>query len=129
MGGVETALLVAAGGALGALSRWGCGALLERVTGAPMPWGTLAVNVLGCLALGVVVAGARDRWPALDPWRPLLATGFLGAFTTFSTFCGEGDEFLAGRRWGAASLYLLGSVALGLVAFRAGATLAARVPA
>jgi fluoride exporter len=79
-------LLVMVGGSLGAASRYGISLLSVRLWGAHFPWGTLAVNLLGCFAIGLLIALA-DRSRLLTPdVRLLLLTGYLGALTTFSTF-------------------------------------------
>ena len=120
MGGLRAVMLVAAGGALGAVSRWAAGAWFARRFGTRFPWGTLAVNLAGCLALGFVLALLEERLPQSDMWRPLVAVGFLGAFTTFSTFCWEGDALLRDGEWMRAAAYVLASVAVGLLAVRVG---------
>ncbi|GAC1440180.1 MAG: hypothetical protein NVSMB55_03850 [Mycobacteriales bacterium] len=107
--------VVAAGGAVGSLGRYGI-ALLVPHGGAELPVGTLLVNVTGCFLLGVLVA----RWPQA-PWlRPVLGTGMLGGFTTFSALALETDRLLA-RAPVVAVLYLglslllgIGAAALGL---------------
>lgn len=106
-------LAVAAGSAAGGLARfWMSEAILHRF-GKAFPWGTLAVNLLGCLFIGVLAARA-DRLS--EETRLLLATGFCGGFTTFSTFTLETAGLSAGR----AALYTIASVAGGLGAFRLG---------
>lgn len=91
-------LLVAAGGSLGALTRWGTGLLAARLLGKGFPWGTLAVNVVGCFVMGIVMEWlldleshqAKQLAPALQTqfaiWHKGVAIGFLGALTTFSSF-------------------------------------------
>jgi CrcB protein len=77
---------VGLGGALGAMARVGLGQVLARQLGAAMPWGTLAANLLGGLAIGYLAG----RWGTAEflgrPWLMLAAPGFLGGFTTFSAF-------------------------------------------
>jgi CrcB protein len=83
---VEKTALVMCGGSLGAASRYGISLLAARVVGTGFPWGTLAVNLIGCFLIGVVFA-LIDRMRVLTPdVRLLFVTGFLGALTTFSTF-------------------------------------------
>lgn len=103
------ALLVAAAGALGALARYGVGVGLG---GRAFPWATLTVNVVGSVALGYVLAGAAARWePAVVA---AVTVGFLGAFTTFSTFSAETMALLRDGRSAVALLYVGASLALGL---------------
>ncbi|HSM73017.1 MAG TPA: fluoride efflux transporter CrcB [Desulfobacterales bacterium] len=81
--------LVMCGGSLGAASRYGIGLLAVRIWGAGFPWGTLIVNLVGCFFIGLVF-GLGDSVRFLTPeMRLLLVTGYLGALTTFSTFCLE----------------------------------------
>jgi CrcB protein len=99
---------VAIGGAAGSLSRWLVVVAGLRLFGPAFPWGTLAVNFLGSFAIGVLAElVARGAPPLL---RPLLITGFLGGFTTFSAFALE--ALTLSRPLGA--LYVVASVALSL---------------
>ena len=117
-------LAVAVGGALGSVARFGAG-LFARGVAPGWPWGTLFVNVLGSLLIGVLVGWFGLR-PAPDAVRLGLITGVLGGFTTFSAFSMETIEMLragdvvAGTVYVAASLVLgLAACALGLWAMRA----------
>ncbi|MEE8572312.1 MAG: fluoride efflux transporter CrcB [Gemmatimonadota bacterium] len=121
-----TLAYVALGGALGALARYGISGWVYERMGETFPWGTVVVNVLGCLALGAVV-----RWlqvSAVSPEvRPFLTIGLLGAFTTFSTFSYETVALLQEGQWLRAGLYVGGSVALGLIAMVVGMALVTTV--
>lgn len=112
--------LVALGGALGALARTGISEWIYGRTGHGFAWGTLAVNLLGCLAIGMARAGVETAdWGSLE-LRTLVFSGFLGAFTTFSTF--EADAMTmwnAGERV-LAGVYLGGSVLGGLIVYALG---------
>jgi len=121
---LPTVALVAAGGALGAVARWLLSGLLPRAEGR-FPWGTFVVNVTGCLLIGFLLALLDDREPAGRAWRALLVVGFLGAYTTFSTFGWETSDLVRGDAWGRAAAYAGGSVLFGFAAVRLGA-LAAR---
>ncbi len=77
-------LLVAAGGAFGAMARYGVGVLCADL--GRFPWGTLIVNVVGCFALGWFLQAAETSASISDATKLTIGTGFLGAFTTFSTF-------------------------------------------
>ena len=125
---LRTALLLALGGGLGAEARYVAGGLAARAFGTRLPWGTFLVNVSGCLALGFVLTLLDEHLPDSRAWRALVAVGFLGAYTTFSTFAWEGNRLLASEGWGAALGYALGSVAAGLLAVRGGILLARMVP-
>jgi CrcB protein len=113
-------LLVAAGGALGAVARYAVAAWFTGRYGTRFPWGTFAINASGCLAIGFVLTILEERLPGSRAWRPLVVIGFLGAYTTFSTFGWESHALLRDGEWERASAYLLASVALGLVAVRLG---------
>ena len=123
MGTFHTVLLVAGGGALGALARWAASLAGDRLLPKGFPWATLLVNVAGCLAIGLVYTVIERRFPESTSWRPLLVTGFLGAFTTFSAFSWEADGLLREGAFARAGAYLLGSVAFGLLAVRVGVAL------
>lgn len=105
-------LAVAIGAVLGAWARWAL-ALLLNASGRWLPYGTLAANLLGGLAIGAALAWFEARPP--DPfWRLLLITGFLGALTTFSTFTAESLAMIQRGALGAAvlhsSAHLIGSL-------------------
>lgn len=86
-------LLIALGGALGALLRFGVSGLAFRVAGDGFPWGTLVVNLIGCLAIGILWA-AFERAPLPAEWAAFVFVGLLGAFTTYSTFALESMNLL-----------------------------------
>lgn len=111
--------------------RWGVGNAAARWLGTAFPFGTLIVNVTGCLFLGWCSAVLADRlasaesvWLRPDQLRLLLTVGLAGAYTTFSTFELETHGLLRDGDAAAGTLYILGSVALGLIAIRAGMLLA-----
>lgn len=123
---------VAAGGALGAACRYGLGLWLARA-GSGWPWGTLAVNAAGCLAIGVVMGltlpaadGGAARWMTSAAIRAAVLAGFLGSFTTFSTFGFETFELASRGQWRLAGGYAAASVVLGLGAVWLGWRLAGR---
>jgi CrcB protein len=116
--------LLAAGGAAGAVARHLLSGWLARPGREWIPWGTLAVNLSGCLLLGVVLATLDRRLPDDRAWRLLLAVGFLGAFTTFSTFAWELHGMLGEGAAGRALAYAGGSLLLGLAAVAAGLAIA-----
>ena len=117
-------LAIAAGGALGALARYAVGvAVGERVT-TEFPVATLAVNVTGSFLLGFVLTLVADRTALHPNWRLAVAVGFLGAYTTFSTFEYETLRLLETRRFAMSAAYVLASVAVCLVAVWSGAVAA-----
>ncbi|MGH9468455.1 MAG: fluoride efflux transporter CrcB [Terriglobales bacterium] len=86
LSGRAVALGIAVAGALGALSRWGLGQVCETWFGPRFPYGTLAANLIGCFLLGAVMEiGGQSRWLSGE-MRLMLAVGFIGALTTFSTW-------------------------------------------
>lgn len=93
-------LLVAIGGAVGAMMRYGMGQLMQQVTGRDYPYGTLTVNVLGSLFIGVLYVAIVEKSSLSEEWRLALVVGVLGAFTTFSSFSMETIQLL--ERSGAA---------------------------
>lgn len=99
---------VAAGGALGALARHGAGVAL------PSPWATFAINVVGCLLIGVLLVLVVEWRPAPPLVRPFLGTGVLGGFTTFSTYAV--DVHLLLDRPVVAAAYLVGTLLSALAA-------------
>ena len=110
---------VAAGGALGAPTRYGI-ALAVTVTPGTFPWGTFWINVSGSFALGVLLAVLLARFPADRYLRPFLATGFLGAYTTYSTFAVETDLLVRNGHAGVALAYAGASLGAGLGAAAGG---------
>jgi CrcB protein len=109
----QTYVVVGLGGGLGAVSRYVLSTvLMERFNGA-LPWGTLAVNLLGSLFLGFFHEYALARTTLTADMRMLVSVGFLGAFTTFSTFARETVLLLQERQLGAALLYSGGSLIAG----------------
>jgi CrcB protein len=113
---------LAAAGALGTLARYGLSGLVQRGLGASFPWGTLAVNALGCLAFGVFWAAAGQRLISGE-MRTIVLIGFMGAFTTFSTLAAESGQLLADREWAMALANVLLHNVGGIVLFFAGAAL------
>lgn len=121
-------LLVAAGGAIGAGLRHGAGLAALRLMPAGWPWGTFAVNLIGSLAMGLLVGWFALRGDAGGQGaRLFLATGLLGGFTTFSAFSLELADFVRTGETGRALAYAGLSVGLGLAALFAGLWLARRV--
>ena len=115
----STYAAVAAGGALGALARYGLLLAWPTRPGA-FPWGTFAINVAGCFAIGVLMVVVTELRPAHPLVRPFLGTGVLGGFTTFSTYAEEIRALLRPEWMATAVLYLAGTLVAALAATVAG---------
>ena len=114
-------VLVGAGGLLGSVLRYVVSGLVQDAARDSLfPWGTLAVNVLGCLAIGVLGELAEARGAFGVETRALLMTGLLGGFTTFSAFGSETMHLLRGAERMLAAANVLANVVLGLAAVHAG---------
>jgi len=110
-------LVVALGGALGAMARYGADSAMMRLAGPGFPWGTLAVNLIGSLVLGLLIGAAAHGLHLSQEARALAVTGFLGAFTTFSTFSLNTVTLVERGETAAALGYVLGSVLFGVGLF------------
>lgn len=119
-------LAVAAGGALGSVVRYAVALLVATVWRREFPLATFLINVSGSFLVGLVAAWGAER-AAVDPLvRLLVITGFLGAYTTFSTFEFETWQLTQWRAFGLALLNVVASVAAGFVAVQLGVMLARR---
>lgn len=113
-------LAVGCGGFLGAVSRFLLSAWTVKLVGDKLPWGTLVVNVLGCLLIGAAAQLALTR-PWMTPtWRLIVISGFLGSLTTFSTFGYETLALAEAGRFRDAALSVLLNMLLGLGAVALG---------
>lgn len=129
---MKAALLVASGGAVGALLRWLVAGGVDWLTGrvetgflhSKFPWGILTANLLGCLGIGLLYGFAETREWLTDATRWLLLVGFLGSFTTFSTFGWNSFDLLRHGHFGVALANVLVSVVLGLALVWAGYAMA-----
>ncbi len=106
--------LVAVAGATGALARWGTNAAVHTIIASRVPWqlGTLVVNVLGCFAFGILVSALRPQ----SATALTLLTGFLGAYTTFSTFAYDTHQLYVAAGPISAALNVALHIGLGMVA-------------
>lgn len=112
---------VGAGGLIGSVLRFAIHTLVQRAAGPDgFPWGTLAVNGLGCLAIGVLAGwpGARDVTG--ETMKLFLVVGLFGGFTTFSTFAVDTFDLLHSGAYGAATMNVATQVGIGLLAVVAG---------
>lgn len=108
-------LMVALGGAVGALGRFSVAKLLSHYHQGAFPIATFSVNIIGCFVMGIMFVLMTERFTALEAYRPLLMVGFLGAFTTFSTFSLEIVALLNQQAWLSAISYLLLSCFCGVL--------------
>ncbi len=120
--------MVAVGGGLGSVARYLVSATLNRPSteaDAGFPWGTLAVNLVGSLLIGVVMGLMASRWAERENLRLALAVGVLGGFTTLSSFSWETFAMLQAQQFARAAAYVGATMVLGIAA-AAGGWLAAR---
>ena len=111
---------VALGGALGASARYGLDRLIERRSTAVFPWSTFTINLTGCFLMGLVTAALVDRHH-LPAWlRVGIVVGFIGGYTTFSTFVQEAYDVGDIHHVAIALAYVVASIAAGLVVLYAG---------
>jgi len=120
-------LAIACGGAGGALCRWWLSAAVQRWIGRDFPWGTLSVNVAGSFAMGLMAVLLVERLALGPAWRAGLLIGFLGAFTTFSTFAFETANLGFDHGGARAIANVVVSVVLCLLAVIAGMQLARHI--
>ena len=119
----DVVLVVAAGGALGSLARWGLGEVLSAGAGR-FPWATFIENITGSFALGVLMVFVIDVWPPSRYVRPFVGVGVLGGFTTFSTYALDTRALVVADRAPLAAVYLFGTLAACLAAVWLGIALA-----
>ena len=117
-------LMVAAGGGLGSVLRYLLAGWCQEWTGSSFPIGTLMVNILGCLAIGVLNTLFLGPIPIREEYRIAVTIGILGGFTTFSTFGWETMSLANDRQWLWAGANMMCSVGLGLAAVWIGTRLA-----
>lgn len=109
-------VLVALGGALGAVCRYLAGNVVSKAVGSALPWGTFLINLGGCFAMGLLMTVIVERGLLPAAWRLFLCVGLLGGFTTFSSFGYEALMLLTEGKLLAAMGYGCGSVILGMLA-------------
>jgi CrcB protein len=114
-------------GFFGAIARYSVGLLIAAIFGTAFPIGTLVINITACFMLGWFISLASHRWVIPDALRLAIAVGFIGTYSTFSTFVFESNAlFEAGEKW-SAMLNLAASIVLGLFAVRLGILVANRI--
>ena len=117
-------LLIGIGGALGTIARYWVGSTIGSRMGIRFPYGTLVVNITACLVLGFTLTYMGKRADLNPAWRFLLPVGFIGAYSTFSTYEWETLSTIRSGAFALAALYAVGSLVVGLAAVWCGAALA-----
>jgi CrcB protein len=117
-------LLIAAGGALGSIARYWVGAMVGSRMGTRFPYGTFLINITACVIIGFSITYLGKRVELSPAWRYLIPVGFVGAYSTFSTYEWETLSTLRSGAFALAALYALGSLVLGLAAVWCGSILA-----
>ena len=108
---------VAAGGAIGSAARYVLAGLVHRFTSAYFPYGTFAVNMVGCLLFGLIFGLTEQRFAISPTVRAFLLIGVLGGFTTFSSYAFESFQLIRDAQYRRASVNVAGQVVLGLASF------------
>ncbi len=119
-------LLVGCGGFLGAIARYAVGVLVVKRLGAWWPWGTFLINLSGCFAIAFFLTLTTERYAVPEGWRLLFPVGFVGAYTTFSSYEWEAFRFVQDGAWVRALGYLVASVVVGFGAVFLGVVVARR---
>jgi fluoride exporter len=117
-------LLIAVGGALGSLTRYWVGSAISGRLGARFPYGTLVVNITACVIIGFSLTYLGRRADLSPAWRYLIPIGFVGAYSTFSTYEWETLSTMRAGAFLLALIYVVSSLVLGLVAVWGGSVLA-----
>ena len=117
-------LLIALGGALGSIARYWMGATISGRMGAKFPYGTFVINITACLIIGFALTLLGRRADLSPAWRYLIPVGFIGAYSTFSTYEWETLATLRSGAVALAALYAGGSLVAGLIATWCGSALA-----
>ncbi len=117
-------LLIAAGGALGSIARYWVGSTIAGRMGTRFPYGTLLINITACVIIGFSLTYLGKRVDLNPAWRYFIPVGFIGAYSTFSTYEWETLSTLRSGAFFLAALYAVGSLVLGLVAVWGGSLLA-----
>ena len=117
-------LLIALGGALGSVARYWVGSTVGSRMGVRFPYGTLVVNLTACLVIGFTLTWLGEHMEMDPAWRFLIPVGFIGAYSTFSTYEWETLQTMRSGAFALAALYACGSLVLGLAATWLGAVLA-----
>ena len=117
-------LLIAAGGALGSIARYWVGSSISGRIGTRFPYGTMVINITACVIIGFTLTYFGKRADLSPAWRFLVAIGFIGSYSTFSTYEWETLSTLRSGAFVLGGLYAVGSLILGLAATWCGTALA-----
>jgi CrcB protein len=117
-------LLIAAGGALGSIARYWVGSTIAGRMGTKLPYGTFVINLSACVIIGFSLTYLGKHIELSPAWRFLIPIGFIGAYSTFSTYEWETLSTLRSGAFALAALYAVGSLIAGLAAVWCGAVLA-----
>lgn len=121
---MDKLIWIAFAGALGSIARYGVATYVQRRADTTFPWGVFAANMIGSFLFGLLWAYSEDRGWVNEQMRALVFAGFLGAFTTFSTFAFDNAELLRASNWQYLVLNILltnaAGITLALAGFRAG---------
>jgi fluoride exporter len=120
MGSYLPFLVISLGGILGANTRYLVSVYVAERLGTAFPYGTLLINVSGSLAIGFFLTLVTERFTVDPLWRLFFATGFLGAYTTFSSYTFEAAQLARDGDFGLAFVYLFGSILAGMIGVFAG---------
>lgn len=121
-------LLIAAGGALGSIARYWVGSTIGGRMGARFPYGTFVVNLTACIIIGFSLTYLGKRVELNPAWRFFIPIGFVGAYSTFSTYEWETLTTLRSGAFALAALYAVGSLVMGLAATWLGVVMADALP-
>jgi len=117
-------LIIGIGGFIGAIARYGMALWIGQRWGRSFPLGTFVINVSGSFLIGLLMTLFSERFLVNPQWRLLLVVGFLGAYTTFSTFEYETGALLKDSEWMFAGLNVVLSVFVGFIALKLGEVIA-----
>jgi len=114
MAPLQKIVMIGLAGALGTLARYGLSSWIQRHAAFGFPWGTFGVNVTGCFAFGLAWSVLEPRLGVSGEWRSVLLIGFMGGYTTFSSFVFETQQLLRDSEWLLAAGNLVGQNVLGI---------------
>ncbi|MCP4706758.1 MAG: CrcB family protein [candidate division Zixibacteria bacterium] len=117
---IQKLVWLALAGAVGTLARYGLAGYIDKFNGSTFPWGTVAVNLVGCFVAGLLWALFENKWPASIEIRTIVLIGFLGAFTTFSTLILESGHLIHTTQWMRAVGNIMMQNGVGFIALFAG---------